>query len=48
MQLTLPELLLHVYQLPPEVSCTFTVPAVVGAIVKVTESRLVGVVAFRP
>jgi hypothetical protein len=44
----LPEVLVHVYQLPPDASWIFTVPANVGEMVKVTESMLVGVVAFNP
>jgi hypothetical protein len=47
-QLTLPDVLVHAYQLPPDASWIFTVPADVGEMVKVTESMLAGVVELSP
>lgn len=44
-QETLPEVLVHEYHEPPEASCTFTVAAVVGLIVKLTASMFCGFVA---
>ena len=47
LQVTLPAVLVQLYQDPPEASCTLTVLVVVGAIVNATWSRFVGVVEFR-
>jgi hypothetical protein len=46
-QLTLPAVLVHEYQLPAGASWIFTEVAVVGAIVKETESTFDGVAAFK-
>ncbi len=42
-----PDVFVHEYQVPPEASCVFTVAAVVGLIVYVTESMFSGFEAFR-
>jgi hypothetical protein len=44
---TLPDEFVQVYQVPPLTTWIFTVPALVGAIVKVTVSMLLGFVEFR-
>ena len=46
MQVTLPAAFAQLYHDPPVASCALTVVAAVGAIVKATWSRFVGVVAF--
>jgi hypothetical protein len=46
LQVTLPAAFAQLYHDPPAASCALTVVAAVGAIVKATWSRFVGVVAF--
>ena len=48
LHVTEPAAFVQLYQVPPAASCAFTLDAATGAIVKVTWSRFVGVVALSP